>query len=392
MAHEVPQCPFHLADAPVGEDRAAGWRMIREAGDVVDIDGAVFLTSWAAVEAGARHPEVFSSKRAFDSLGSPLPLVPIAIDPPEHVRYRRLLDPFFAPRRLAPLEPGLRGQVGGLLDGLVGREGFDVIADLAVPYPSQVFLTLFGLPLSDREQLVAWKDGLLKAVDPTGGELEPEALEAALGIYEYVQRYVTERRHGDGTDLMTQLLQLTEEGGLTDEDVIGLSFLFVLAGLDTVTASIGFALYHLAADADLRKRVAAEPALVPKFVEEVLRLELPAPFPPRVATRAEEIAGVTIPEGARVHLSFATANRDPAVHVDPDRLDVDREANRHFSFGAGVHRCLGSHLARMELRLVLEEFLARFPEFELAPGTTGALPWPRGTLGFDELPVVVPAG
>ena len=105
---EVPTCPFSLADAPVGDDRAAGWSMVRDAGDVVEIDGAVFLTSWAAVEEGARHPEVFSSKRAFDSLGSPLPLVPLAIDPPDHVRYRRLLDPFFAPRRLAPLEAKLR--------------------------------------------------------------------------------------------------------------------------------------------------------------------------------------------------------------------------------------------------------------------------------------------
>jgi cytochrome P450 len=156
---EIPTCPFSLADAPVGEDRTAGWGMVREAGDVVEIDGAVFLTSWAAVEVGARDPEVFSSKRAFDSLGSPLPLVPIAIDPPEHVRYRRLLDPFFAPRRLAPLESGLRAQVGELLDRLADRAEFDAIAELAVPYPSQVFLTLFGLPLSDREQLLGWKDG-----------------------------------------------------------------------------------------------------------------------------------------------------------------------------------------------------------------------------------------
>ena len=123
-----------------------------------------------------------------------------------------------------------------------------------MPYPSQVFLTLFGLPLADREQLLAWKDGLLQAVDPTGGDPDPAAMDAALGLFEYVQRSVAERRHGDGNDLMTQLLQVTEEGGLTDEDVIGLSFLFVLAGLDTVTAVIGFALYHLAIDADLRPR------------------------------------------------------------------------------------------------------------------------------------------
>ena len=386
---EVPTCPFRLADAPVGEDRAVGWRMVRDAGDVVEIDGAVFLTSWAAVEEAGRHPGVFSSKRAFDSLGSPLPLVPIAVDPPDHVRYRRLLDPFFAPRRLAPLEPALREQVGAIVDGLVGRRRFDAIVDLAVPYPSQVFLTLFGLPLADREQLLAWKDGLLQAVDPTGGDPDPGAMDAALGLFEYVQRSVAERRHGDGNDLMTQLLQVTEEGGLTDEDVIGLSFLFVLAGLDTVTAVIGFALYHLAIDADLRRAVASDLALVPSFVEEVLRLELPAPMPPRIATRDYVMGDVTIREGCRVHLTLATANRDAAVRDDPDRLDIARAANKHFAFGTGVHRCLGSHLARMELRLVLEEFLGRVPDFELAPGGSGAIHWPRGTLGFDELPLVV---
>lgn len=386
---EVPVCPFHLADVPVGEDRATGWGKVRDSGDVIEIDGAVFLTSWAAVEEGARHPEVFSSERAFDTLGSPLPLVPIAIDPPDHVRYRRLLDPFFAPRRLAPLEPRLRAQIGELIDGLSDRPAFDAIADLAVPYPSQVFLTLFGLPLSDRERLLAWKDGLLKAIDVTGGDLAPDAMEAALGLFEYVQRSVTERRHGDGDDLMTQLLQVTDEGGLTDEDVIGLSFLFVLAGLDTVTAAIGFALYHLAVDADLRRTVAADLTLVPTFVEEVLRLELPAPMPPRVATRDHVVGDVVIREGSRVHLTLATANRDPAVRDHPDQLDITREANRHFAFGAGVHRCLGSHLARMELRLVLEEFLRRVPDFSLAPGVSGAIPWPRGTLGFDELPLVV---
>jgi cytochrome P450 len=341
------------------------------------------------VEEGARHPEVFSSKRAFDSLGSPLPLVPIAVDPPEHVRYRRLLDPFFAPRRLAPLEPRLSAQVGELLDALADRSEFDVVAELAVPYPSQVFLTLFGLPLADRERLLAWKDGLLRAVDPTGAELSPDAMEAALGLFEYVQRSVAERRHGDGDDLMSRLLQVTDEGGLTDEDVIGLSFLFVLAGLDTVTAAIGFALYHLAVDPDLRRTVASDFTLVPAFVEEVLRLELPAPMPPRVATRDHQIGDVVIREGSRVHLTLATANRDPAVRDRPDRLDITRVANRHVAFGAGVHRCLGSHLARMELRLVVEEFLRRIPDFALAPGTSAAIPWPSGTLGFEQLPLVV---
>jgi cytochrome P450 len=265
------------------------------------------------------------------------------------------------------------------------------MTELAVPYPSQVFLTLFGLPLADREDLIRWKDALLRATDPLGGAPEGDTLQAAIEIYEYTQRYVTERRHGDGSDLMTQLLQLTEEGGLTDEDVIGLSFLFVLAGLDTVTSAIGFAVYHLAGDPDLRRSVVNDPSLVPKFVEELLRLELPAPAPPRVATRDYEVLGTTIREGARVQLGLATANRDPAVHENPDVLDINREDQRHFAFGAGIHRCLGSHLARMELRLVLEEFHLRFPDYELAPGATGTIGWPRGTLGLETLPIVIPS-
>ena len=146
---------------------------------------------------------------------------------------------------------------------------------------------------------------------------------------------------------------------------------------------------HLAIDADLRRSVASDLTLVPSFVEEVLRLELPAPMPPRVATRDYVVDGVTIREGSRVHLTLATVEPLTPPSATTRIASTSREANKHFVFGTGVHRCLGSHLARMELRLVLEEFLRRVPDFELAPRVSGTIPWPRGTLGFDELPLVV---
>ena len=196
---EVPTCPFHLADAPVGEDRAVGWRMVRDAGDVVEIDGAVFLTSWAAVEEAGRHPEAFSSKRALRHLGearcrsyrsrsirpTTCATAGCSIRSSRPAAWRRWSRPCASRRG----QSSTASSVGA---------GFDAIVDRAAPYPSQVFLTLFGLPLADREQLLAWKDGLLQAVDPTGGDPDPGAMDAALGLFEYVQRSVAERRHGDG--------------------------------------------------------------------------------------------------------------------------------------------------------------------------------------------------
>jgi cytochrome P450 len=185
QASPEPGGTLRFDELPVAGDRPAAYRAVRDAGPVArddhgagpvarDDHGAYVLTTSETAEYALRHPELFSSKRAFDGVGSPVPMVPIGTDPPEHTRYRRLLQPLFSPRAVAPWQPRIRALAGDLIDRLIDRGECDVVADLAVPLPAQVFLTLFGLPLADRDRLLAWKDAILDTVGIRGAEAPPE--------------------------------------------------------------------------------------------------------------------------------------------------------------------------------------------------------------------------
>jgi cytochrome P450 len=202
---------------------------------------------------------------------------------------------------------------------------------------------------------------------------------------------VDAKRQSPGDDMLSRVLALSGDDAWNDEEVLGLCFLLTLAGLDTVTAEIGFLLLHLATDGDLRRRVVADPALITPLVEEVVRLEPPAPIQPRITTTDVEVAGVRIPAGKLVNLVVAAANRDPARFASPDRIDLSSSDRGHFGFGGGIHRCLGSHLARRELRLAIEEFHKRVPDYELAPGADPVVVWPSGTLHLVDLHLVFAA-
>lgn len=412
-AKQTPPIP-RLSDLPMADSRTAAYAMLREAGPVAaGRFGTYWIVSSEAAEFALKHPELFSSRQAFDAVGSPLPLVPIAFDPPEHTRYRRILQPFFSPRGIASWEPAVRALAGELIGGLASRGQCDLVAELAVPLPAQVFLTLFGLPLADRDRLTAWKDGLLHSFGPPPEPLAaPAAGDAAtpgsrggqapawrrservmqLGaeLYEYLVGHIARRRQrGDTSDLLGQLLADTSRERLDDAEILGLSFLFVLAGLETVTSALSTAFALLAAQPRLRRQVAADPASIPGAVEELLRFDGPVVFVPRIATRDVMLAGQLIPAGSRVSVSVAAASRDPAEHPDPDTIDL-RRRERHLAFGLGPHRCLGSHLARMELRATLAEWHRRIPEYELAPGVTPQVTWPAGTVGIASLPLAFP--
>jgi cytochrome P450 len=381
----------NLNDLPFAEDRSRGWRQLRQAGEAVSSGDEIVLTSAAAVEFAAKKPDVFSSARAFDRLGSPVPLVPIAIDPPDHTRFRRMLDPFFSPKKMAEREPELRRQAGELIDAIVVNGECEVVADLATPFPSQVFLTLFGLPMADRDRLVAWKDSILEFTDPGSAEATPEVLAHALELFTYLTDHIAERRtNSQGRDMLTQLMGASEDGGMSDNEILGLCFMFVLAGLDTVTAAVGFSLAKLAADADLRHRISNDFSLIPAFIEDILRVDGPVPFAPRVTTEDVEVAGRLVPKDTTVMLSYGSADRDPSRYEDADEVHLDNKAV-HFAFGRGPHRCLGSHLARLELRLILEEWHTRIPEYTLATDTEPRVSWPAGTLGLESVPLnIVP--
>jgi cytochrome P450 len=383
MQETCPALP-HLDAFPFGTDRTGAWRQLREVGDIAVSDNGVYvLTSADVVEAAAKNPEVFSSQGAFGLVGGPIPMVPIAFDPPEHTRYRRMLDKFFSPRSMVERELDLRKQAGELIDKLqAAGDTCDIVSELAVPFPSQVFLTLFGLPLEDTERLIGWKDAILEVTDLESPDAAPGVLELVAEMHTYVSEYIAERHGNQGTDLLSQLLADRDDGGLTDDEIIGLCMLFVIAGLDTVTGALGFAFTALAQDRGLRTRLTEDPSAIPEFVEELLRTDGPIPFVPRRTTEAVQVGGVSIPAGATCLLSLGAANRDPARYEDVDTIHDKRST--HFAFGRGPHRCLGSHLARLELRIVLEEWHKRIPNYSLANGCP-KVRWPGATLTLERV-------
>ena len=383
---------FRYESAPMATDRTEGWRYVRAGGDVFQgADGNWLLTSAEAVQFAQRRPEIFSSRRAFDSLGSPVPLIPIAVDPPDHHRFRKVLDPMFAPRVINVMEDSLREQARELVEAFAGRGECDGVADLARLYPTQVFLTLFGMPLEHRDQFIHWAETIIENAnqDPEA-ELSPEVVKNASELFAYLQAYVDDKRAHPGDDVLSHILTLEGDEAWPNDEVLGLCFLLILAGLDTVTAMIGFILYHLAREPELRRRMIADPALVQPVIEEILRLEQPAPTQPRVTTEDVEVCGHLIPAGSKVSMVVGAANRDPLKFPNPDVIDPSQADTGHVAFGGGIHRCLGSHLARREMRIVIEEFHKLIPEYSIAEGAQPEIVFPSGTFHLKSLPLVFP--
>ncbi len=384
-AHDSQGIPvLDSTDLPMAFDRGTGWAALREAGPVVLSDGWYALTRRADVLAALRNPSVFSSKKAFEVVGSPLPLVPAAFDPPEHTRFRRILQPFFSPHALAAVLPSIQAQAIDIIDSIAQRGECEVMAELATPYPSQVFLTLFGLPLQDRERLIRWKDAVIELSIPNAAGEAPD-LTPALELFSYLTEAVAEHRQDPGDDVLSQVL--VGEEALTDDEALGMAFFFVLAGLDTVTSAIGAAMLELARRGDLRARLCENPDQISVFVEEIVRLESSAPVVPRVTTEDVTVAGITLPAGSRVRLCLGAINRDGSDATSGDDLVMDGKVHKHWGFGGGPHRCVGSHLARMEMNVVVTEWLSRIPHFELAPGYRPEITWPSPTNTLPQLPL-----
>lgn len=377
----APQLSF--AGLPMATDRSLGWQTVRDAGRVVYIDGWYYLSHREDVLAALRNPELFSSKKAFDVLGSPIPLVPISFDPPEHTRFRKILQPFFSPHTLKEMLPSLQKQALDIVDEIAKKGECEVVADVAIPYPSQVFLTLFGLPLEDRDRLIGWKDSVIALAESPS--LEGVDLTPAMELLAYITEAVNERKANPGPDILSQVI--TGEDPLDDAEVMGLSFLFVLAGLDTVTAAMSSALLELARRPELRAKLRDEPDQMRVFVEEIVRLEPPAPMLPRVTTAEVTIGAITLPADTQVRLCIAAINRDDSDDISTNDIVMDGKVHRHWGYGGGPHRCLGSHLARMELTLVLDEWLKRIPEFSLQDGFEPKIIFPAQTFALEKVPL-----
>ncbi len=377
---------FHLprleySKLPMSDDRGVGWKTLRDAGPVVFMNGFYYLTRREDVLAALRNTKVFSSRLALQPPGSPLPVVPLAFDPPEHTRYRRILQPYFSPLGLIKSRPVLERHAAEMISAIAERGECEVMADFARLYPFQVFLDLYGLPLEDRDRVIAWKD----AVVADKPYLTQEDLAAGGELLAYLAEAIQQRRENPGTDMLSRVMN--GPGEFTDLELLGMSHLLVLAGLDTVTAAIGFSLYELARRPQLRAELRGDLRQIRVFIEEIVRLEPSAPVAPRVTTEVVTVGGMTLPAGTPVRLCMAAINRDGTDEVSTDELVMDGKVHRHWGFGGGPHRCLGSHLGRLELTVVVAEWLRQIPDFELPPDYTPAIKFPSKTFALRQLPL-----
>lgn len=372
------------------------WDALREQCPIAHTDrrGSNWLpTRYADITAIAHDIDHFSSIEVgvIPAMGEepeepelPYGLPPISADPPLHTWTRRLLLPWFSHRRVAEYEELTRnlcrGLIGGFLDG--GRA--DAAAGYAQQIPVRVVSRILGVQEDLSDTFTEWVRDVLEFADD-----KERSAKGGDGLFNYFVAEVARRRDDPGSDLLSELLQTEVEGKpIEDGIVIGAAALVLIAGIDTTWSAIGASLWHLATHPEDRRRLVAEPEIWPLAVEELLRAYSPVTMA-RLVTNDVEFGGCPMKAGDRILMSFPAANRDPEAFEDAATVVLDRAHNRHVAFGSGIHRCAGSNLARMELRVALEEWLAAIPEFRLEEGAE--VTWAGGQVrGPRKLPVVFP--
>jgi cytochrome P450 len=387
---------FDMGDPELNRHPQPGYRMLRDSGPVVRLPGVTPSRANADAHLVGRHadvvtvlrsPDIFSSRFDAVHIGQVRPLIPLQIDPPDHAKYRKLLDPLFAPRRIALLEDRTRALVSDLVDAVADDGGCNYHAAVSEPLPSTVFLELLGLPVSRAAEFIALKDGIIRPPAPTPEERSAMVDAAGAQIYAVLQEVLDQRLEAPRDDFISDFLDAEVDGErLTPEEVIDICYLFFLAGLDTVTASLDCMMARLALHPAERCRLADDPSVIPHAVEEMLRWETPVTAVVRVTTQDTELSGCPIAADQVVSVMLGAANTDERAWDEAESVDIDRRVNKHLAFGGGVHRCLGSHLARMELRVVLEEWHARIPEYRVPEGVE--LDYSPGLRQIADLPLV----
>jgi cytochrome P450 len=334
--------------------------------------GIWVVTRYQEIHQVLRDPETFSSYPTNLVNMAEGKFIPLELDPPEHTYYRKALQPLFNPKRMQELEPLIREVINDLIDSFAARGNAEFISEFAHQLPTHVFLVLMGWPLEDAPMFSETTDTALQGI-PGGTEEESAKArkDAANRIYDYFGAVVARIRTGqdEAHGLTAQIVNtpIEMEDGvrlLTDDELNRMFYLLLIAGLHTVQGSLAWAIVHLANNPLQRQKIIDDRETITAAVEEILRIEASV-ITARRATRDVEIGGVTISEGDQLIALLCSANRDGSEFEEPDELKIDRSPNRHLSFGAGPHRCLGSHLARIELELVLEEIHKRIPDYSL---------------------------
>ena len=386
---------FDVLDAGYIADPFSIWDKLRTTCPVAHTDrrGSTWLpTRYDDVVALAHDVEHFSSLEVGvipfegDEPDDPVLLYglpPISADPPLHTWTRRLLLPWFSHNQVEGYEELTRQLCVGLIDGFLADGHADAASDYAQQIPARVIARILGVPTELADTFTGWVRDVLEFADDA--ERRARGVEGLLGFF---IEQVEKRRTEPGDDLLSELLHTEVEGEPLEESVVlGMAALVLIAGVDTTWSAIGASLWHLATHPKDRRRLVEQPELLPTAVEEFLRAYSPVTMA-RIVAEDLELRGCQMRRGDRVLLSFPAANRDPDAFPDADEVVIDRVDNRHVAFGVGIHRCAGSNLARMELRVALEEWLARIPEFRLEEGAE--VTWAGGQVrGPRSVPVVI---
>ena len=314
-------------------------------------------------------------------IGETFKSIPLAIDPPDHAKYRLYLMPYFSPARITrDLEPRIRKVVTEMIDAIADKGEVDMAWDFGRVYPVRIFMGLMGFPDAMFEQFLDWEWDILHS-----GSLEK--MQAALrGVLNFLRGFIAEKEQSPDEHLVSSIIHGKIEGrGLTEDEKIGMVWFLWLGGLDTVAATIAQMFRRMALQPDLQARIRDNPEIINPAVEEFLRTQ-PILSSARHAKVDFEWHGVQIRKGDSIQCLNPSGNFDPARFADPRTFDPERKANRHFTFVGGIHTCLGAHLARRELRMLLEEWFKRIPEFRPKPGSdTTVFP---GLLSIRNLPIV----
>jgi cytochrome P450 len=341
------------------------------------------LTRAEDIRAALQQPNVFSSHNTvgFSAMvGETWDLIPLELDPPEHSQFRAVLNGIFSPSRMKVMEEGVRARAAALVDALVAARECEFVEAFGRPFPVSIFMQLMGLPEEHTDQFNVWEFGLLHSQDPE------EQIAAAHGIVDYLRDLIALRKAEPTDDLTSFCINAKVDGRpVTDDEIMGMCFLLFIAGLDTVAASLGLHFRHLAQNPADQARLRADPSLIPDAVEEFLR-RYPIVNSTRIIAEDVEFAGVRMKTGDRVLFSTVLANLDPDEFDQPLETEIDRSPNRHVSFLYGPHRCIGSHLARRELVIAMEEWLRRVPPFHVKDGVPVPVA-PGGLLSVHALPL-----
>lgn len=335
------------------------------------------LSRFNDIYAAMHDPKTYSSAEGITvpSFGNVRPLIPLEVNPPEHGKYRRLLQPLFLPAEVAKLELNIRTITNTLLDSFVDQGTCDLATDFALRLPQTVIARLIGVPENYYGKFDEWVEGL------AGEEKGDRKARAAAEMYECLSGLMAERRKEPRDDLISRLLAADIDGErLTDEEILDITFVLLPAGFETTATVMAHALWYLAEHPDAQVRLRTNPALIPSAVEEFLRYYTPNRSIARTLHADVELHGQQMRKGDKVIVLLPSANRDEEEFPEADQCILDRKENQHIAFGTGIHTCLGLHLARLEIKVALEEFLRRIPEFRVPEGgkivRRSGLVWP----------------